>query len=136
MSQTLELLGEPDTVDVACRLVGVAVANLGTPGPDPASTCEAAVDDCRDALVGFDGAGGVELPDSNVGALLGCELTLAQLDACLAGVLGRARDTYAGSLSCDAAPAAGVDALGLLASPACLIVGLRCPQLLMSLGAL
>ena len=133
-SQTLQRLGEPDSIDAACRLVGVAATNLGAAGPD--TSCEAVVDDCRDTLAGLDTAADVELPDGNLGALLGCELTLAELDACLADVLGNARDSYASSLSCAAAPAPAIDALGLIASPGCLIVALRCPQILTSLGAL
>jgi hypothetical protein len=93
------------------------------------------VDDCRDTLAGLD-AGDVELPDQDLSALLGCELTLAELDACVADVLANARDAYASSLSCGAAPAPALDALGLVASPKCFIVALRCPQILMSLGTL
>ena len=135
-SQTLQRLGEPDSVEAACRLVGVAATNLGPAAPDAASRCEAVVDDCRDTLAGFEAPADVEVPDGNLEALLGCELSLAELDACVAGVIGNARDAYAGSLDCGAATAPAPDALGLLASPACFIVALRCPQILMSLGAL
>ena len=123
-----------DTVEVACQLIGRATTNLASAGTDAANECETVVDDCRDTLAGVDAAGDVALPDESLAALLGCELTLAQLDTCLAGVLGNARDAYQSSLSCSAAPAAGLDALGLVASPACFIVALRCPQLVASLG--
>ena len=134
-SETLRLLGEPDTVEVACRLIAAATTNRAA-GPDSANECEAVVDDCRDTLAAVDAVGDVALPDQNLAALLGCELTVAQLDACVADVLGNARDAYQGSPGCSAAPAPGLDALGLVASPACFIVGLRCPQLLTSLGGL
>ena len=135
-SETLRRLGEPDTVEVACQLIGRATTNLASAGTDAANECETVVDDCRDTLAGVDAAGDVALPDESLAALLGCELTLAQLDTCLADVLGNARDAYQSSLSCSAAPAPGLDALGLVASPACFIVALRCPQLLASLGGL
>jgi len=135
-SETLRLLGEPDTVDVACRLIGVAAANLASAGPEAINECEAVVADCQDTLAGAGAAADVAVPDANVGALLGCELTATQLDACLADVLANARDAYASSLSCSTPSAAGLDALGLVASPACFIVALRCPQLLGSLAGL
>jgi hypothetical protein len=138
VSQTLELLGEPDTVDVSCNLIGLAARNLmqgRAGGEDP---CDAVVDNCQNALgpleARSDGTGDVPLPDGDLQNLLGCPLTFPELDACVADILTGARDMYSGTLSCSTESAPTLDTLALAATPACFIAVLRCPELLAALG--
>lgn len=138
-SQTLELLGEPDTVDVSCNLIGLAARNLMQGRAGAADPCDAVVDNCQNALApleGSTGAGGPPLPDGDLQNLLGCPLTFPELDACVADILTGARDMYAGTLSCSAESAPALDTLALAATPACFIAALRCPELLAALGNL
>jgi hypothetical protein len=133
-SQTLELLAEPETVDVTCRWIGALTRNLPR-GSDPTSTCEAVVEDCKGALGGLGTLSGVTLPDSDLSGLLGCPLTFSELDACLADILTGARESYTDSLGCSpAASTEALDALSFAATPACFIAALRCPELLTQLG--
>jgi hypothetical protein len=138
VSQTLELLGEPDTVDVSCNLIGLAARNLMQGRAGGADPCAAVVDNCQSALGplegGSGGAGDLPLPDGDLQSLLGCPLTFTELDACVADILTSARDSYSGTLSCSAESAPPLDTLALAATPACFIAALRCPELLAALG--
>lgn len=66
---------------------------------------------------------------------LGCPVTVVELDACVAQILERGRDSYAGDVSCETTALPEIDPALLLAVPACFGVVLRCPELL-SLGEL
>ncbi len=96
------------------------------------------VEQCRggvQAVLGSGGAAGIELPTRSLEPLLGCPLSLAQLDACIAGVIERSLETYGSAVSCDMPALPDVDSARLFASPECLSVVLLCPELLTRLAA-
>ena len=72
-------------------------------------------------------------PAGDLQGLLGCPVTVTELDGCVAQILERARDSYAADVSCESASPPEVDPAFLVTVPACFGVVLRCPELL-SLG--
>lgn len=133
-SRTFELLSEQGSLDAVCRLIGVSSV-AGAAAPDRAA-CSSAVDECRsnaEAALGAEGdAAGVALPPADLEALLGCPLTLPELDGCIAAALERGIEQYGGSIGCDMPALPAVNTLALFASPACIGVALRCPELIAS----
>jgi hypothetical protein len=134
-SRTLAVLAQPEALDTLCQLIGVSGLS-GAPGD--AASCAQAVERCQSGVGSFVAAtqGEVPAPQADLEQLLGCPLKLSDLDACTAQVLERSRDTYSGTLSCDAAPPRQIDPAFLFAVPSCLGVVLRCPQLLTLTGLL
>jgi hypothetical protein len=128
-SRTFEVLSERTTLDVMCRFIGVSSADR--------AECTSVVDDCRsgvDALLGAAGeATPIELPPTDLEALLGCPLTLPELDACIGAALERGIEQY-GAIGCDMPALPALNTILLFASPACLGVALRCPELLTNLA--
>jgi hypothetical protein len=146
-TRTLAVLAEPESLDALCRLIGVSSlsgASEGSASEDAVARCDRVVDGCRGNVADFlesrqaasDAAasGAASPPDVDLGQLLGCPVSSADLDACLAQVLERSRDTYSDTLSCQAPSAPEIDPAFLVAVPECLIVVLRCPQLLTLAG--
>ncbi len=140
-SRTLSVLSESESVAAVCRLLGVSSMSFAGGGGGDRAACERVVEQCESNVGGVlglaedDGGGGVALPvpGGDASALLGCPVTFAELDGCLAAVVTRGRDTYGASVSCDMPTLPDVNALVLFAVPACFGVVLRCPALL-SLG--
>jgi hypothetical protein len=134
-SRTLAVLAQPEALDTLCQLIGVS--GLSGSAGDVAS-CARVVERCQSGLGGFVEATGGEAPAprADLQQVLGCPLTLSELDGCVAEALERSRDTYSGTLSCEAEPPPQVDPAFLFAVPACLGVVLRCPQLLTLTGVL
>jgi hypothetical protein len=131
-SRTLEVLSERTSLDVVCRFIGVSSV-AGAAAADRAQ-CASVVDDCRsgvDALLGAgDDGSPLEVPPTDLEALLGCPLTLPELDACLGAALERGIEQYGSAIDCDMPALPAVNTVALLASPACLGVALRCPELI------
>lgn len=132
-SRAFGVLSRPDSLDAVCRFIGVSSVT----GTDDRTACSQVVDDCRDNVSTAFGTG-VEgsapgLPPGDLQALLGCPLTLAQLDGCIGAALERGIDEYGSAIGCDMAALPTVDPIRLLASPDCLVVVLQCPQLIASL---
>ena len=139
-SQILAVLAEPETLDVACRFIGVSSRNVAGSSASVAS-CERVVEQCQ-STVGVlgrqdveGGAVGPDLGDGDLQGLLGCPVTVVELDACIAQILERGRDRYASDVSCETTTLPEIDPAFLLTVPACFGVVLRCPELL-SLGEL
>ncbi|HTV21017.1 MAG TPA: hypothetical protein VMG12_20165 [Polyangiaceae bacterium] len=135
-SRTFEVLSEPSSLDAVCRFLGVSSV-AGTDAAADAEACSAVVDDCRDnvdAALGSDGdAPAVGLPATDLEGVLGCPLTLPQLDGCIAGALERGISEYGSSIDCDMPALPQVDPIRLFATPACIIVALQCPELIAGL---
>jgi hypothetical protein len=123
-------------------LIGVQSLN-GVAGADAAATCSQVVEQCRSAVGGFleqadeaetapggEAAGSGAAPEGDLQGLLGCPVTLTELDGCVAQILERGRDTYAAGVSCESASPPEVDPAFLFTVPACFGVVLRCPELL------
>jgi hypothetical protein len=128
-SRVFAVLSRPESVDAVCRLIGVSAP------PGAQGGCAGAVDACRTSLGGvLGGRPAPELPSRDLEPLLGCPLTLAQLDGCIAGVLERGVATYGSAVGCDMPAPPAVDPLALFASPECLAVALFCPELVASLA--
>jgi hypothetical protein len=128
-SRTFAVLAAPDSLDAVCRLIGVSSAGNGS--GDPAA-CAGAVAECRSnvaAALGGGAAPNLGVPEADLEPLLGCPLTLAQLDACIGTVLERGIQEYGSSIDCEMAALPSVDPIRLLASPDCLAVVLQCPAL-------
>lgn len=142
-SRTLAILAEPESLDAACRLIGVSSRNVaGASGS--AADCVRIVEQCQSTVaLGAASAGSPDVevaPAADVAAQsleasLGCPVTALELDACVAQILERGRDSYAGEVSCQTTTLPEIDPVFLLALPACFGVVLRCPELL-SLGEL
>jgi hypothetical protein len=145
-SRTLAILSEPESLDAVCRLIGVQSLNGAAPGADAAATCSQVVEQCRSAVGGFleqvddteaaatgEAAPPGAVPEGDLQALLGCPVTVTELDGCVAQILERSRDTYAADVSCESVEPPEVDPAFLFTVPACFGVVLRCPELL-SLG--
>jgi hypothetical protein len=139
-SRTLAVLVQPETLDAACRLIGVSSRNVAGSTASVA-TCVRVVEECqsttRGVLAPGDSEGGVgpDLGEGDLDELLGCPVTVVELDACVAQILERGRDRYASDVSCETTTLPEIDPAFLLAVPACFGVVLQCPQLL-SLGEL
>ena len=135
-SRTFEVLSEQSSLDVVCRFIGVSSV-AGTAGADRAA-CASAVEDCRsnvEAVLGSDGeAPPLGLPPTDLEALLGCPLTLPELDGCIAAALERGIDQYGSSIGCDMPALPAVNTLALFASVDCIGVALQCPELIASLA--
>lgn len=135
VSRTFEVLSEPSSLDAVCRFIGVSSVS-GTAAADRAA-CSSAVEDCRSNVqaVFRDGqAPAIGLPPTDLEALLGCPLTLPELDGCIAAALERGIDQYGSSIGCDMPALPGVNTLALFASVDCIGVALQCPQLLATLA--
>jgi hypothetical protein len=134
-SRTFEVLSERTSLDVVCRFIGVSSA-AGTGAADR-EACSSVVEDCRanvDAVLGAEGdAPPLGLPPTDLEALLGCPLTLTELDSCIAAALERGIDQYGSSIGCDMPAPPAVNTIALFASPACIGVVLRCPELIATL---
>jgi hypothetical protein len=129
-SRTFAVLSERESLDAVCRLFGVSSAGAGG-----AAACSNVVESCRANVEGLLGPAGseapaLEVPAASLEPLLGCPLSLAQLDGCIGRALERSVEEYGGSVSCDMPALPEVDALELFASPECLSVVLLCPDLL------
>jgi hypothetical protein len=127
-SRIWEVLTEPESIDALCRIAGVSAPGGGM------LDCGEIVDQCREAAgaletLGSFGAGAAP-PDADLEPLLGCPITASQLDVCLAQVLERGIELYGDGVTCGAEAAPDVDAASLLLVPGCLVVALRCPDLL------
>jgi hypothetical protein len=127
-SRTFAVLSERESLDAVCRLLGVSSAGN-------AASCSGVVERCRANVEGLFGSpGGVapalEVPAASLEPLLGCPLSLAQLDGCVGRALERSVEEYGSSVSCDMPALPEVDTLSLFASPECLTVVLLCPDLL------
>lgn len=137
-SRTLAVLAQPESLDAACRLIGVSSRNVAGSGASVAS-CTRVVEQCQSATravlapEGEDEAAGPELGGGDLQGLLGCPVTVVELDACVAQILESGRDSYAGDVSCEATTLPEIDPAFLFTVPACFGVVLRCPELL-SLG--
>lgn len=135
-SRTFEVLSEQGSLDVVCRFIGVSSV-AGTAAADR-EACSSAVDDCRsnvEAVIGSDGdAPPLGLPPTDLEALLGCPLTLPELDGCLAAALERGIDQYGDAIGCDMPALPAVNTLALFASVDCIGVALQCPELIASLA--
>jgi hypothetical protein len=135
-SRTFEVLSDQSSLDVVCRFIGVSSV-AGTAGADRAA-CASAVDDCRsnvEAVLGSEGdAPAIGLPPADLEALLGCPLTLPELDGCIAAALERGIDQYGSSIGCDMPALPAVNTLALFASVDCIGVALQCPELIASLA--
>jgi hypothetical protein len=130
-SRTFAVLSQPESADAVCRVLGVSSVG-GRPDADRAS-CDRVVERCRDEVEGlFGSAGGepIELPTGSLEPLIGCPLSLAEVDGCIARVLERSVETYGSSVSCEMPALTQLDTLALFASPECLSVVLLCPDLL------
>lgn len=140
-SRTLSVLSESESVTAVCQLIGVSSMGFAGGGAGDRAACARVVEQCQSNVGGAlgldeDDAGGdlaLPVPGGDARALLGCPVTFAELDGCIAAVLTRGRDTYGASVSCDMPTLPDVNALVLFAVPACIGVVLRCPELL-SLG--
>lgn len=140
-SRTLAVLAQPESLDAACRLIGVSSRNVAGASASVA-TCARVVEQCQ-LTVGVLGprgaegeaAGGPALGGGDLQGVLGCPVTVVELDACVAQILESGRDSYAGDVSCETTTLPEIDPAFLLTVPACFGVVLRCPQLL-SLGEL
>lgn len=135
-SRTLTVLTDPASVDALCRVLGLSSrAALGG-----AEACHGFVERCNEAigwLLGSDDPGAApaettngELADVDLSPLLGCSVTAAQVDACLAGLIERGRDVYGAQVSCDVAALPALDVAEIGIAPGCLTVALRCPELI------
>jgi hypothetical protein len=129
-SRTFAVLSERESLDAVCRLFGVSSAGAGG-----AAVCSNVVESCRANVEGLLGpagseAPGLEVPAASLEPLLGCPLSLAQLDGCIGRALERSVEEYGSSVSCDMPALPEVDTLALFASPECLSVVLLCPDLL------
>jgi hypothetical protein len=134
-SRAIGVLSRPDSLDAVCRFIGVSSVT----GTDDRTACTRVVDDCRDnvsTVFGTEGSNAPApgLPSANLQELLGCPLTLAQLDACIGAVLERGIAEYGSSIGCDMPALPAVDPIRLLVSPDCFVVALQCPQLIASLA--
>jgi hypothetical protein len=133
-SRTFQVLSERTSLDVVCRFVGVSSV-AGGAAADRAA-CSSRVDDCRsnvEAVLGSEGeAPPLGLPPTDLEALFGCPLTLAELDGCIAAALERGIDQYGDAIGCDMPALPAVNTIALFASPACLGVVLLCPELVAS----
>ena len=135
-SRTFGVLSERTSLDVVCRFIGVSSVAGTEAGGDPAA-CSAVVDDCRDnvdAVLGSDDGAAVGLPATDLEGLLGCPLTLPELDGCIGSALERGIEQYGSSIGCDMPALPAVNAIALFASADCLGVALRCPELIASLA--
>jgi hypothetical protein len=134
-SRTFEVLSEQSSLDVVCRFIGVSSV-AGTGVADRAA-CSSLVDDCRsnvEAALGSGDAPPLGLPPTDLEALLGCPLTLPELDGCLAAALERGIDQYGSSIGCDMPALPAVNTIALFASVDCIGVALLCPELIASLA--
>jgi hypothetical protein len=134
-SRAFGVLSRPDSLDAVCRFIGVSSVT----GTGDRTACTQVVDDCRDNVSTVFGADGSDvpapaLPSGDLQTLLGCPLTLAQLDACIGAALERGIDEYGSSIGCDMPALPTVDPIRLLASPDCFVVALQCPRLIASLA--
>jgi hypothetical protein len=140
-SRTLEALAEPAAREAFCGWVGSSAANLaGRTGSE--LDCNEVVDRCRAAAEDPALAGSPELPmgllgvNADVEGLLGCPTSLAEVDACVAELIGVVVARYPEGPACGAAPPAqplGLqDVVGLRS---CLRVAAECPELLQQLLA-
>jgi hypothetical protein len=128
-SRVFTVLSRPESVDTVCRLIGVSTPP-GAPGG-----CADVVDSCRGSLgAALGDRAAPELPNRDLEPVLGCPLTVLQLDGCIAGVLERGVAAYGSSVGCDMPAPPAVDTLALFASPECLAVALFCPDLAASLA--
>jgi hypothetical protein len=136
-SRTFAILSERESIDAVCRFVGVSGVSGSTPADRAA--CSALVNDCRgnvEAALGTgEAAPAVGVPPTDLEALFGCPLTLAELDRCIAGALERGIGEYGDDVSCDMPALPAIEPLTLFASPDCLGVVLQCPELVASIAA-
>jgi hypothetical protein len=135
-SRTFEVLSDESSLDVVCRFIGVSsVAGTATADRE---ACSSAVDDCRSNVEAVLGSGGeaapLGLPPTDLEALLGCPLTLPELDGCIAAALERGIDQYGSAIGCDMPELPVVNTIALFASVDCIGVALQCPELIASLA--
>jgi hypothetical protein len=132
-SRTLDVLTAPGSLDAVCRFIGVASVS-GT-GTGDRQACSEVVDECRGNVAAVLGAGPAPaLPQANLELLLGCPLTLLELDACIAAALDRGIVAYGSAVGCDMPALTAVDPIRLFASPDCIAVVLKCPALIATLA--
>jgi hypothetical protein len=147
-NRVLAVLSQPESLDAVCRLIGVSSKSIAALAGGDAATCSRVIEQCRATALGVlelgQQADAAEttppgepalLPESNLQELLGCPVTLTELDGCVAQILERGRENYLGEVSCETTTLPEVEPALLVAVPACFGVVLRCPELL-SLGEL
>ena len=126
-SRIWEVFTDPDSIDALCRIAGVSAGGAQGAMAD----CDAIVDQCRDVASVLGGLGaGPATPDVDLEPLLGCPLSASQLDVCLAQVLERGIELYGADVACGAQALPEVDPASLALVPGCIVVALRCPDLL------
>lgn len=135
-SRTFAILSERESVDAVCRFVGVS--GVSGSSADSRAACSALVNECRGNVEAVLGTGSdaaeVGLPPTELDALVGCPLTLPELDRCIAGALERGIGIYGADVGCEMNALPVIDPVTLFASPDCLGVVLRCPDLLARLA--
>ena len=93
--------------------------------------CAEVVDQCRVVASVLGGVGaGPAAPDVDLEPILGCPVSASQLDVCLAQVLERGIELYGADVACGAQALPEVDPASLALVPGCVVVALRCPDLL------
>lgn len=127
-SRLAQVLQSDDFRDATCRLAAVAAT-----ARDPTLSCEQVVTSCLEGFGSLDASAAVSatLPDVPL-ALPDCELTVEQVDACLAELASVLVDVSSG-LECGADAGAVFAAVGpeaLLQAPSCLFAAVTCPALL------
>lgn len=133
-SPTWEVLTDPESLDTLCRLVGVSTLDMLGGADD----CQVFVEQCRDATSILSalatGSGPAADSDVDLEPLLDCSVTAGQLDACLAGVLERGLVAVGEDVSCNSPELPEIDPASLILVPDCLVVALRCPDLIGGVG--
>lgn len=126
-SRTLDVLQDEEVLDNLCNAAGLAAldANAGIEG------CEAAIAQCRETVNAP--PDGDELPASvalpqDLAALLGCPVTTAELDACVADLIVIASESLS-EVSCEAPQVAPLEPVDLLGALSCAPIFLQCPEL-------
>lgn len=108
--------------------------------------CQTFVAQCNDTVSGIievaadandepEADEGGEGDDVELEPVLGCSVTAAELDACVAQIIERGRSLYGADVRCDATALPDVELRELALAPACLVVALNCPELI-ALGEL
>jgi hypothetical protein len=134
-SQSLAALSSPEVREAFCGWFGAAAVGLGDTLGQPVE-CETVVDECRQAvqepaMMGLGApADGVDVP-GDLEALLGCPVSLGELDACVAQLLDLVVERSAPGPACEpAAPNTELSFSDLRSLPDCVTVLVQCPELL------
>jgi hypothetical protein len=127
-SRVAEALASDEFRKAACRLAGVLAQ-----GGDAELSCEEAEAECLATVGSLDAGALATVPLSNSTLELpDCELTVAQVDACLADLVNVAV-LVSSELECGVDAGTVVPSIGpelLLGAPSCLLAATSCPALL------